>query len=197
MKNSLTFFKNFILHPTQVGAIAPSSPGLVNAMVESFDWQTARSVVEFGPGTGVFTEAIMQRLHPDAKFFAIERSDELVRATRQRCPTATVYHDSVTQVAELCEREGIEQIDSVICGLPWASFSTNLQSEIFDAMLGVLKPDARFATFAYWQGLALPAGRQFSRRLEQTFASVEKSQTVWKNLPPAFVYRCTLGNVQP
>ncbi|TWU42989.1 Ribosomal RNA small subunit methyltransferase A [Novipirellula aureliae] len=193
MKNSLTFLKNFVLHPTQVGAIAPSSPGLVTAMVDSFDWQTARNVVEFGPGTGVFTEAIIKRLHPEAKFFAIERSSELVRATRERCPSATVYHDSVTQIAEICEREGIEQIDSVICGLPWASFSTSLQSEIFDAMMGVLSSEARFATFAYWQGLALPAGRRFSRRLQQTFATVEKSRTVWQNLPPAFVYRCALS----
>ncbi|TWU24154.1 hypothetical protein Pla52o_20780 [Novipirellula galeiformis] len=191
MKDTLTFLKNFLRHPTQVGAIVPSSAGLVSAMVDWFDWDSARNVVEFGPGTGVFTEGIIDRLHPDAKFFAIERSAELVAATRQRCPTATVYEDSVTNVVELCRRESMPHVDAVICGLPWASFSESLQAEIMDSMLEVLRPGGQFATFAYWQGLALPAGQRFSRRLKQTFPEVGRSHTVWRNLPPAFVYRCS------
>jgi len=188
--SNLTFVKNFLRHPTQVGAIAPSSPGLVQAMVEWFDWDTIRGVIEFGPGTGVFTEAIVQRLHPQAKFFAIERSAELSAVTRQRCPSVTVYEDSVVNVAELCRRESIESVDAIICGLPWASFSPALQSEVMDSMIEVLAPKAKFATFAYWQGVVLPTGRSFSRRLRATFTSVERSHTVWRNLPPAFVYRC-------
>ena len=190
MSDTLTFLKNFILHPTQVGAIAPSSAGLVDTMVDWFDWENARGVVEFGPGTGVFTEAVVKHLHSDARFFAIERSPELVSATQQRCPDVTVLEDSVTNVVELCRQQSIEKVDAVVCGLPWASFSESLQSEIMDAMLEVLVPGGQFATFAYWQGVILPAGMRFSRRLEQTFSSVEKSPTVWRNLPPAFVYRC-------
>lgn len=188
----LTFVKNFLRHPTQVGAIAPSSSGLVEAMVEWFDWDSIRGVVEFGPGTGVFTEAIAQRLHPQAKFFAIERSVQLTEVTRRRCPSVTVYEDSVVNVAELCRRESIDSVDAILCGLPWASFSPALQSEVMDAMIEVLAPGAKFATFAYWQGVVLPTGRSFSRRLRDTFTSVERSHTVWKNLPPAFVYRCVV-----
>ncbi len=190
MSDSLTFLKNFLRHPTQVGAIAPSSAGLVRAMVDWFDWNSARSVVEFGPGTGVFTEAIVKSLHPEAKFFAIERSSELVAATQQRCPGVKVYEDSVTNVVELCERESMQQVDAILCGLPWASFTESLQNEIMDRMLEVLRPGGQFATFAYWQGLALPAGRRFSRRLHSTFPNVGRSSTVWRNLPPAFVYQC-------
>ena len=190
MKDTLTFLKTFLRNPTQVGAIAPSSQGLVRAMVEWFDWENARGVVEFGPGTGVFTEGVMQHLHPDAKFFAIERSPEMVAATRRRCPNAVVYEDSVTNIAQLCERESIGQVDAIVCGLPWASFSQALQDEIMDTMLQRLRPGGQFATFAYWQGVVLPAGMRFSRRLRQTFSEVHRSHTVWKNLPPAFVYRC-------
>lgn len=190
MSDTITFLKTFLRHPTQVGAIAPSSPALVKIMVDWFDWENARSVVEFGPGTGVFTQAITTKLHPDAKFFAIERSPDLVAATRTRCPGVTVYEDSVTRVASLCDQESIEQIDAIVCGLPWASFSDSLQSEIMETMLARLRPGGQFATFAYWQGIILPAGRRFSRRLHNSFTSVEKSPTAWRNLPPAFVYRC-------
>lgn len=190
MGDTATFLKNFLRHPTQVGAIAPSSPGLVAAMTDWFDWEGARGVVEFGPGTGVFTEAVAKNLHDQAHFFAIERSPELAATTRQRCPGITIYEDSVVNVAELCRRESIERVDAIVCGLPWASFSDSLQCEIMDAMFDVLAPGGQFATFAYWQGVALPAGLRFSRRLHEKFASVERSPTVWRNLPPAFVYRC-------
>jgi len=190
MSDTLTFLKNFARHPTRVGAVAPSSAGLVEAMVESFDWEKAKNVVEFGPGTGVFTKAVVPRLHAQANFFAIERSAELAETTRSRCPGVTVYEDSVTNVAELCRRESMGQVDAIICGLPWASFSESLQTEIMEAMLEVLAPGGQFATFAYWQGVVLPAGMRFSRRLHNTFSSVKRSHTVWRNLPPAFVYRC-------
>lgn len=190
MRESVTFLKTFLRHPTQVGAIAPSSAALVRAMVDWFDWEQARGIAEFGPGTGVFTEAIETHRHPASTFFAIERSAEMAAAARRRCPETTIYEDSVTNVAEFCRRHSIQQLDAVICGLPWASFSDSLQSEIMEQLLSVLRPGGQFATFAYWQGVVLPAGRRFSKRLNQSFQTVERSHTVWRNLPPAFVYRC-------
>jgi phospholipid N-methyltransferase len=190
MADHATFLKTFLRHPTQVGAIAPSSAGLVDAMVQWIDWDNARTVVEFGPGTGVFTEAAAKRIHADGKFFAIERSADLADRTRLRCPGVTVYQDRAQNIGEICRHESVDQVDAVICGLPWAAFPESLQTEIMDAMLSVLKPGGQFATFAYWQGVVLPAGIRFSRRLRRTFSEVRRSHTVWKNLPPAFVYRC-------
>jgi len=190
MSETWTFLKNFASHPTQVGAIAPSGESLVRIMTDWIDWQEARSVVEYGPGTGVFTERILQKIHPESSFFAIEMSDELAQVTRTRCPQATVYQDSAANVKSLCEQHGVEQVDAILCGLPWAAFSESLQTEIMDAMMSVLRPGGQFATFAYWQGVALPAGRRFSKRLRETFSSVRRSPTAWINLPPAFVYRC-------
>jgi phospholipid N-methyltransferase len=185
-----TFLKRFIRHPGQVGAIAPSSEALAEEMVRWIDWPNIRHCVEYGPGTGVFTAAAQRSLAPGARFFAIERSPELAALTRQRCPGITVYEDSVANVEELCRREGIDRVDAIICGLPWASFPEALQAACLDATLRVMRPQGQFATFAYWQGLLLPAGQRFRRRLQDSFASVEFSPTVWRNLPPAFIYRC-------
>ncbi len=192
MSDALTFFRTFIRRPTQVGAVLPSSRGLAEMMVKSVDWGVARAVIEYGPGTGVFTERIGECLQPDAKFFAIERSAELAQRTRQRCPQAMVFEDSVANVQALCRQQGIDQVDAILCGLPWAAFPESLQNECFDAMLRVLRPGGQFATFAYWQGVVLPAGRRFAKRLESTFSEVQRSPTVWANVPPAFVYRCRL-----
>jgi phosphatidylethanolamine/phosphatidyl-N-methylethanolamine N-methyltransferase len=190
MSDSLAFIRNFLRQPGTIGAIAPSSAGLAQMMVDSVDWDTTKSVIEYGPGTGVFTEKIVGTMRPGTKFFAIEQSPTLAELTRNRVPSATVYEDSVANVVELCTRESIEQVDAVLCGLPWASFPEALQVQCFDAMLKVLKPGGTFATFAYWQGLLLPAGLRFRSRLRRTFSEVKYSPTVFRNLPPAFVYRC-------
>lgn len=192
MSDALTFFRTFIRRPIQVGAVLPSSRGLAEMMVQSIDWGAASAVIEYGPGTGVFTERIGECLLPGAKFFAIERSAELAQRTRQRCPQTMVFEDSVANVQALCRQQGIDQVDAILCGLPWAAFPESLQNECFDAMLRVLRPGGQFATFAYWQGVVLPAGRRFAKRLESTFSEVQRSPTVWANVPPAFVYRCRL-----
>lgn len=187
---SITFLRSFLRRPGQVGAIAPSSPQLAAAMVDWFDWQRARGVVEFGPGTGVFTEAVVDRLHPDARFFAIERNPELCELVRRRCPSVPVHEDSVENVVDLCRQHQIDQVDAIVCGLPWASFPDSLQRSCLDALAEVLIPGGQFATFAYWQGMLMPAAHRFRRRLGDYFNEVHTSPTVWRNLPPAFVYRC-------
>ena len=190
MSDSITFLKNFLRNPTKVGAIAPSSPALVRTMVDGFDWPNIQNVIEFGPGTGVFTEAIVERLPVGSQFFAIERSPELAVATQTRCPGVNVIEDSVANVVQLCRDHSMGSVDAIVCGLPWASFPQALTDEIMAAMFEVLRPGGQFATFAYWQGVFLPAGLRFARQLRKDFTTVKRSPTAWRNLPPAFVYRC-------
>ncbi len=159
-------------------------------LVNSIDWNTAKCVVEFGPGTGVATEVIAKKLTPAIKFFSIERSPELAAKTRSRCPSVEVIEGCVTEVEKYCQERGVSQVDGVISGLPWASFSGELQDSIFEAMFRVLPPGGHFATFAYLQGVMLPAGKRFYQLLQRNFSTVTKSPVVWLNMPPAFVYRC-------
>jgi phosphatidylethanolamine/phosphatidyl-N-methylethanolamine N-methyltransferase len=184
------FLAQFLLRPTGVGAIAPSSRSLAAAMVESVDWAEAATVVEYGPGTGAFTGDIVGRLRPGAKFFAIEINPTFCEALRRRFPHVRIYQQSVRDVAEVCRQEEVQQVDAILCGLPWAAFSHRDQVAYLDAMMGVLRSGGQFATFAYLQGLLLPTARRFRRRLDEYFSTVESSRTVWRNLPPAIVYRC-------
>ena len=44
-------FKRFLQHPTQVGALCPSSCALCRAMASEIGVENAGLVVELGPGT--------------------------------------------------------------------------------------------------------------------------------------------------
>lgn len=190
LQSRLTFLREFISKPTAVGAVAPSSTRLAEEMVNWVDWETVHRVVELGPGTGVFTEAIIQKAAPDCRYLAVEINPRLAAIFHQRFPQLRLAEESVSNLAGICAKESLSEVDLIVSGLPWASFSSSDQVGYLDAIMSVLAEGGGFCTFAYLQGLLLAQGRAFRRRLHDYFGRVEVSRTVWKNVPPAFVYRC-------
>ncbi len=189
----VSFLRQFLRSPGTVGAIAPSSPRLAERMVEAVDFSRAGVVLEYGPGTGAFTGAILRHLRPGASFAAIELNPRYAEILSKRFPTARIVNDSVANVEAVCRGMGLSDsgsVDAILSGLPWASFSDELQDEILTPMLRVLKPGGVFVTFGYHIGTFLPAGKRFYAKARRLFAKVDRSELVWLNLPPAFVMRC-------
>ena len=151
----------------------------------------ASMIVEWGTGTGVFTEQILLKKARQADFFAVDLNPDFVKATQARCPSARIHEGSATDTPEILKQHQKGLCDVVICGLPWASFDEGLQESLLDTLLEILRPEARFLTFAYLQGLLLPAGRRFRKKLKSRFCHVATTRTVWRNTPPAFVYVAT------
>ncbi len=191
MKTKIAFLREFLRNPGSVGAVAPSSPSLAREMVRQAGVREASAIVEFGPGTGAFTREIVAQARPSASFLAIERNPALAQILQQELPTVRVYEDSVENLGAILQQAGIEHVDCILSGLPWAAFDEDLQDRLLEAAWKSLAPGGCFVTFAYLQGLLLPAGQRFARKIRGRFQQVTRSKVVWKNLPPAFVYRCT------
>ena len=187
---SLSFLWEFVKRPGTIGAVAPSSAALARQMVAEIDMDAADVIVEYGPGTGSFTTAILAHMKPEAKLFAIEYNPKMAAVFHERFPDVMLFEDSVASVAELLARQNLTHADCIISGLPWAAFDSDLQDRLMTATLSILSPGGRFTTFAYLQGTLLPAGKRFRRKLYDCFTRVRTSPVVWWNLPPAFVYRC-------
>ena len=190
MTEALTFLSRFLSDPGAVGAIAPSSEHLARQITSWVGLDRAEVVVEYGPGTGAFTGHIRRQLRDGATFFAIERDAVLCDLLRQRFPSVPVHCDSVAQIDRYLSQHGASHADAIVCGLPWAAFRADLQDALLEATVEALADNGRFVTFAYLQGLLLPAGQRFRTRLREHFSHVSQSPVVWRNLPPAFVYQC-------
>jgi phospholipid N-methyltransferase len=187
----MNYLREFISQPAAVGAIMQSSRFVAEMIVEDAGLEDADAVLEYGPGTGVFTEFILRELRPGAKFAAIELNSRFAETFKLRYPRVQLFEDSVANVQRICESAGIESVDSIVSGVPWATFSASLQVQCFDAMMRVLKPGGRFVTFTYVHSQAiLPGAKRLSKLLPKYFQTVSKSPVVWLNFPPAFVYRC-------
>ena len=190
MKTHMDFLAQFIRKPDVFGAVAPSSQSLVKRMIEWIDFENVDVVIEYGSGSGAITRALLKRLKPETTFFAIEINGLMIENFRNKVPGATVYQDSVVNVRKYLEKHNKKHADVIISGLPWATFSTQLQNEILRKTLEALADGGGFHTYAYLQGILLPAGKRFRNRLYQDFTIVRQSSVAWSNIPPAFVYHC-------
>ena len=121
--SSTNFLLEFLRHPSQTGAILPSSTYLAEAMVDWLELDTARCVLEYGPGTGPFTPHILKRVGKDCRFLAIERNAALAGEFRSKLPKVELIQDSVENVRAICDNAGIDSVDCIVSGLPWAAFS--------------------------------------------------------------------------
>jgi phosphatidylethanolamine/phosphatidyl-N-methylethanolamine N-methyltransferase len=186
--SAAAFFREFISNRHSVGAVAPSSPALAERMVESAGVWKAKHILELGPGTGAFTEAIRDAMTDDAEYLGIEINTTFAGQLRER------FQDMRFEVAGAQEFDFSSYLQSrpafdvIISGLPWTAFPCGLQDGILRNVLPHLSLGGSFATFAYLGFHQLPGGRRFRRLLHRHLQGVETSRIVWANLPPAFVY---------
>lgn len=187
------FLRQFLTSPRSVGAILPSSAALAEAMVAPIDFAKGPTIVEFGPGTGAFTRTIAQRLRPPGRYLGIELNEAFCETLAAEFPDRTFVHGSVADLTTILAQHGIDRVDAIVCGLPWASLPIALQERVFGEIHRALVPGGAFMTFAYLHGLILPGAQALRQRLSRSFASVTHSPTVWANVPPAFAYICRTG----
>lgn len=184
------FFHEFLRAPAIVGAATPSSAALARVMLEPIPFNKSINLVEFGPGTGVFTKVIRERLGPNDTYVGIEVNQNFVAGLHLDYPGMEFVNDSAENLEAILAARKISSVDAIVCSLPWALFAESLQDRIFAALRRCLKSEGVFVSFAYLQGFLLPGAWNLRLRLKQEFSSVKTSKTVWINHPPAFVYTC-------
>jgi phospholipid N-methyltransferase len=190
LQNAFIFLGKFFTSPRTIGAIAPSGTALARQMVRLAEVESARTVLELGPGTGSFTKEIARHLSPDAAFIAIEADPHLAVLLRKKMPTVRTVAGSAEHIGRIMNSYHLSHADCIVSGLPWASFDSGLQDRILNAARDILRPGGTFTTFSYIHAQPLRQAKRFREKLHQTFATVEKSSVIWNNLPPAFVYYC-------
>jgi phospholipid N-methyltransferase len=191
---SIRFLTHFLRHPRQVGAVWPSSRFLAAAMVEGLAVGPGETVVELGPGTGAFTEAILNAKHSQASYLGIEISESFVKMLRDRFPedsfsSATFVCGSAEQMVSLHREAQLPAVKAVVCGLPFASLPVSVQDDVLAGLEELLSSGGTFTTFQYVHAYQMHAARRFRQRMSQLFGQSTRSRPVMRNTPPAYVVR--------
>jgi phospholipid N-methyltransferase len=178
-----------------VGAIAPSSRFLADAMVEPLPLAKARVVVEVGAGTGVMTQALLGLLPSDATLLAFEINDRFSRYLRANIPDPRLHviNASAETLQQEVRHRGFDHVDAVVSSLA-LGFMPESQRRAFLGELGTLLGETGvFTQYQYLHRLQLKNGHvkkfHLVHLLRRYFRSVQQKM-IWRNLPPAFVFAC-------
>ncbi|HZT19784.1 MAG TPA: ribose ABC transporter permease [Dongiaceae bacterium] len=182
-QDSRLFLRRWLKSPKHVGAIAPSSRRLADAMARLVPANASGWVIELGGGTGAITAALLRAGVRPARLAVIERDPLLHRLLSERFPSLQVILGDAARLAEAVKPLGIRRASAIVSGLPLLTFPRALQDEIVRGAFGLLAPGAPFIQFTY--GPLSPVGRK-RLNLEGVLA-----RRIIGNLPPAsiWVYR--------
>lgn len=180
--NGWAFFRAWLRDPKRIAAIAPSSATLARAMTASIAPSCA-PVIELGPGTGVFTEALLRRGVPEDRIALVEIGEEFARALRQRFPLATLVQHDASRLGTVRFFDG-ELAGAVISGLPLLSMTPARVRRVLQDAFCRLRPDGAFYQFTYGFRCPVPP-----RLLERLGLKATRIAVALRNLPPAAVYR--------
>lgn len=179
MSDLALFRRRLLRNPRQISAIAPSSRTLARAMTLGLGPRSG-PVVEFGPGTGRFTEAILARGVRPEDLTLFELDEEFVDYLRQKFPGVTVHRLPAQEAAHLVA----PGVATVVSGLPLLSMPPAVREGIVAAAFAILAPRGRYVQFTYGPRPPLPP-----ETIAELGLTVNKGHKVWANLPPATVYR--------
>jgi phosphatidylethanolamine/phosphatidyl-N-methylethanolamine N-methyltransferase len=186
-RSAWRFVEAFIREPLKVGALWPSSSGLSKLIVDSCDFAPGDAVVELGPGTGSFTGLLLEKLRGRGRMLAMELSETNIAELRQRYPHCETIHDSAENLPKHLNGA---RAKCIVSGLAWGNMFPAMQDRIFNAMIESLAPEGQFVAFAYVHARFYPTTIRFRKLMFSRFKRVELTPIIWRNLPPAYVYRC-------
>ena len=186
MPPAVSFFRQALRNPRAIASIAPSGQGLASAMARALPRDTV-SVVELGPGTGPVTQALLDHGLSATRIMAVEHNRPLGLALRRKFPRiATAIADARYLPFILRDSHWPTQVDAIVSSLGLRAMPADLVEEIIRNANMCLRIGGVFVQYSYRAGSPVP--EELCRRLGW---KVEVMERVWRNLPPATVYRYT------
>ena len=184
LNDTMHLLRAWLRDPRSVGALAPSGPALARLMTAHVD-HAHGPVIELGPGTGVFTRALLERGLPGHRLVLVETDAVLASTLAQRYPHARVLRMDAARLGRSSSLFGDERASAVISGLPLLSIPADKVEAIIEGVFERQLQDGG-ALYQFTYGLRCPVPRALRQRLG---LEAERIGGAWLNLPPAWVWR--------
>lgn len=181
----LLFVRSFLCDPKRIGALAPSSPRLSRLMASRVE-HSDDPVVEIGAGTGVITRQILERGVRPERLVVIERDPSLAQHLRDQFPQVRVRCCDARHAPHMLRSEDLGQARTVVSSLPLRNLSRHDGENTVRAMMDALTPEGQLIQFTYAAGCPVSTSRLGLK--------AECLGRVWRNLPPAAVWRFTFAS---
>lgn len=174
------FLARWLKAPHKVGALVPASRHLARAMAEQIAPEEGL-VIELGGGTGSITRALLDAGLAPERLIVIERDPAFCALLKKRFPGLKILRGDATRLRALLARFGIHHATTVVSSLPLLSMPKPLRQRIVEESFALLDERGSFIQYTY--GAFSPLRRRKSG------LKGEVAERVWRNFPPASVWR--------
>jgi len=182
VKEHLSFLVQYLRNPKEVGSLVPSGNALAHLMTREI-WPEHAPVLELGPGTGVFTRAILARGIRPSDLTLVETNSEFCTHLARELPGVHVHCMNAADLAKSDVSGGLE-FRAVVCGVPFLLLKPDEAMAILSAVFEKMGPRAALYQCTY--GFTVPFPREVMRALDLTATLVGRT---FRNAPPAAVYK--------
>jgi len=179
---AMRFIRAGLVAPRQVGAVLPSGAALARLITSEIDPSGGR-VIELGPGTGVFTRALIERGVREQDLTLVEANEHFAPMLRRCFPAARLLQRDAARLAA-SDLPGVQPIHAIISGLPLLNMPFRKIFAIMATAFGHLGAGGALYQFTY--GRRCPIPRQILDRLGLKAVIIGRAM---RNVPPATVYR--------
>lgn len=166
------------------GAIRPSSDRLAERMISTIDFKDCDCIIEYGPGTGIFTKKILEKRDKQTKVILIEYNEEFYNSLIKKYDKEEglyIVNDSAENVDIHLENYGIRKVDIIISGLPFTTLPKKMSKTILEKTKKIVGNKGAFITFQY---------SKMKESLIKTYFDNINWEKEMLNLPPAYVLKC-------
>ncbi len=184
MIDTLTYMRNF-LHDKNVASITPTSPFGVKRVCRNINFDSGNIIVEYGPGTGVFTNYLLKNMKTDSRLILIERNknfDQILKRTISD-PRVVIFNDSAENVLETLRSCQESEADYIVSGIPFLLLNCHLKEKILFNTHRALRTGGKFLVYQ----TCFQADHHLKVHLERFFPVVRTRFEV-RNLPPLRIY---------
>jgi phospholipid N-methyltransferase len=187
MGKKIEFFKTFV-KDRDVASVIPTSPRCVKKVCTNIDFSKDFTLVEYGPGNGVFSEYILENMSPGSKLILIEANKDFsdhLRKTFQD-PRVEIHNILAGDVETVLKSEEVGHVDYVLSGIPFSFLKKDRKKIVLEATKKILKEGGHFLAYQTSGHLKKPVKEVFGN-LETDFEPL--------NFPPYVIYKVVKNGV--
>lgn len=182
--DTLIYIMNFI-KDRNVASITPTSSVGVKKVCSKIDFSRNNLIVEYGPGTGVFSKYLLQNMAAESRLILIERNKNFNSILKKslRDPRVIVVQESAENVLETLRSCKESEADYVISGIPFSFLDHTLKHKILYNTHRALKKGGKFLVYQ----TCFQTNNHLKVHLQQYFPTVHSKYEL-ANIPPLRIY---------
>lgn len=176
----IDFFKTFI-KDRDVASIIPTSIRCVKKVCNHIDFTKDFILVEYGPGDGVFTKFLLDKMSPGSRLILIEANQNFAQHLKETIDDTrvTVHNILAGDVESVISEQDMGNVDYVLSGIPFSFLDKERKRVVLRSTKTILKEGGKF--------LAYQTSGHLKKPVMEVFGNYDIEMEML-NIPPYLIY---------